>query len=462
MIDGFEPYPEYKDSGVPWLGEVPEHWEVLQIGRVGSLFKGNGGNKGDEVPVGVPCVRYGDLYTRYEFFIKSTKAYVSKERAADYTSIRYGDILFAASGETIEDIGRSAVNLIETDVCCGGDILVLRPKMDVVSEFLGYASDSAASRHQKACMGRGFTVVHIYGSQLKRLVFPFPPLPEQTAIVRFLDWADRRIRRVIRARERRIKLLEEYKQALINQAVTGQIDVHTGKPYLAYKDSGVEWLGEVPEHWKIVPLKRLATSCQNGATPPTAEESYYRDGTIPWYGPSSCDSGETVSSPVRFIANAAIRKGVGRLIHGPALLVVVIGATAGKMTLMPQDGTTNQQITAFELPYDWTTSLLLLRQLRFSKGWLRETASTATIPILNTNIVTRLPCVIPPPEERRVIMRHLNEQMKRIDAVISAIRPTIDLLREYRTRLIADVVTGKLDVRGYNVVEETDTTPRGG
>jgi len=107
-------------------------------------------------------------------------------------------------------------------------------------------------------------------------------------------------------------------------------------------------------------------------------------------------------------------------------------------------------------------SLFLLRQLRFGEGWLRETASTATIPILNTGVVTHLPCLMPRPEERRAIMEHLNVQAEKIAAAIAADRRVIELLKEFRTRLITDVVTGKLDVRGYNMVKEGDATPQGG
>ncbi|RMH36937.1 MAG: restriction endonuclease subunit S [Nitrospirae bacterium] len=277
MISELKPYPEYKDSGVEWLGKVPAHWEVLLLGRLGRLFKGNGGNKEDEVTEGIPCVRYGDLYTRHEYFIRRAKACIAPERAKDYTALRYGDVLFAASGETIDEIGRSAVNLLEGDARCGGDVLVLRPTSEAVPEFLGYASDSPASRAQKARMGRGFTVVHIYASQLKRLVLPLPPLPEQTAIVRFLDYVDRRVRRVIRARQRLVKLLEEYKQALIHQAVTGRIDVRTGQPYPEYKHSGVEWLGQVPAHWEVKPIGAFCPYISYGFTNPmpTSDEGPY-------------------------------------------------------------------------------------------------------------------------------------------------------------------------------------------
>jgi type I restriction enzyme S subunit len=128
------------------------------------------------------------------------------------------------------------------------------------------------------------------------------------------------------------------------------------------------------------------------------------------------------------------------------------------MTLMEQDGTTNQQITAFELPHDWKTCLFLPRQLRFSESWLRGTASTATIPILNTNIVTHLLCSMPTPKERCAIVEYLDAETAKLDAAMAAAGREIELLREYRERLIADVVTGKVDVRevAAQLPEETE------
>lgn len=127
--------------------------------------------------------------------------------------------------------------------------------------------------------------------------------------------------------------------------------------------------------------------------------------------------------------------------------MVVIGATAGRMALMKDDGTTNQQITAFELLTDRVIPLFLLRQLRFAENWLRASASTATIPILDTNIVTHLSCAIAPIDEQIAITDYLTEQMRKISRAIHAVNHSINLLKQYRTRLIADVVTGKMDVR---------------
>ena len=259
IVSGLQPYPAYKPSGVEWLGDVPAHWEVQKLGRMGTLSKGNGGSKADEEPVGVPCVRYGDLYTTHTRFIRSSRAFVSQVRAADYTPLKHGDVLFAASGETIDEIGKSAVNLISSGACCGGDIIVFRPKDRTYAQFMGYVTDCWSSVNQKATMGRGFTVVHIYATQLKRLVLPVPPLSEQAAIARYLDHAEQRIRRCIQVKEKLVKLLEEQRQALVSEAVAGRVDVRSGQPYPAYKPSGVEWLGEVPEHWDV---RRLRTTVE--------------------------------------------------------------------------------------------------------------------------------------------------------------------------------------------------------
>ena len=246
---------------------MPGHWEVRTLAQIGKLSKGCGGNKDDEVADGVPCVRYGDLYTTHDYFIQKSRSFVSRGKAPEYTTIRFGDVLFAGSGETIDEIGKSAVNLMQTEACCGGDVIVFRPARQVDARYLGYATDCRPAVVQKATMGRGITVMHIYGTRLKRLTLPLPPLCEQTAIVRFLDHADQRIRRYIRVKEKLIALLAEQKQAIIHQAVTGRIDVRAGQPYSAYKDSGVEWLGEVPAHWGVTRGKRLFSLRKDLALP---------------------------------------------------------------------------------------------------------------------------------------------------------------------------------------------------
>ena len=222
---GLDPNVRLKPSGVEWLGDVPEHWEIVQLGRIGAFSKGSGGTKEDEVPSGVPCVRYGDLYTTHKYFVSQTRSHVSPEQANAYTPIIRGDVLFPTSGETIEEIGKSAVNLLNTQVLCGGDTIIFRPTIPMEPKFAGYALDCPAAQTQKSLMGRGITIMHIYSGQLKYLWLPLPPLSEQTAVVEYLDEATSSIAATIARARRQIELVQEYRTRLIADAVTGKMDV---------------------------------------------------------------------------------------------------------------------------------------------------------------------------------------------------------------------------------------------
>ena len=181
MAAEFKRYPEYKDSGMEWLGEVPAHWEVRQLGRIGRFIKGGGGTKEDDRENGIPCVRYGDLYTRHRFFITETRAYVAPELADTiYTPIRYRDVLFAGSGETIDEIGKSAVNLIRDPACCGGDIIILRPSIEADARYLRLRERTCvASARQKACIGRGIHGrAHLFEQPQVRSGCDSTPVPE--------------------------------------------------------------------------------------------------------------------------------------------------------------------------------------------------------------------------------------------------------------------------------------------
>ena len=245
---GLDPDVPLKASGVDWLGDVPAHWEVVQLGRIGRFSKGSGGTKADEVPEGVPCIRYGDLYTSHRFHIHASRSCVSETDALNYTPLRYGDILFAGSGETIEEIGKSAVNLIEQPACCGGDVILFRPERDLDAVFSGYAIDCPQSQYQKSTMGRGFTVMHIYGRELKYLWIVLPPLAEQRVIAAHLDQATAAIDSAIDNARHQSERMAEYRASLIAHVVTGKLDVRAAAAQLP---AGNPAETPVPEQEKI-------------------------------------------------------------------------------------------------------------------------------------------------------------------------------------------------------------------
>jgi type I restriction enzyme S subunit len=278
------------------------------------------------------------------------------------------------------------------------------------------------------------------------MLFPVPPLPEQTAIVRFLDYMDRRIRRFIRAKQELIKLLEEYRQALIHQAVTGKIDVRTGKPYAAYKRSGVPWLGKVPEHWEVVPLKRLAWF-KSGAGFPV----HYQ--------------GETSEEIPFFKVSDMNIRGNEKYLHVCANSVSMavaqdLGATvlpAGTIVFPKVGGallTNKRRIAANQCCIDNNIMGCVVRNgnrdflfLIMSYIDLGQIAKPGPVPAISEGEVREIRVALPSAPEQTAIVEYLDTQTSKLDTAIAAARREIELLREYRERLIADVVTGKVDVR---------------
>ena len=413
------PYPAYRPSGVPWLGDVPDHWEIVQLGRVGVFSKGTGGTKDDEVLDGIPCVRYGDLYTTHKFFINQTRSFVSPEKASAYTPITRGDVLFPNSGETIEEIGKSAVNLMHAQIVCGGDLIIFRPTIPIEPKFAGYALDCPATQTQKSLMGRGITIMHIYSGQLKYLSLPLPPLDEQRAIVRYLDYVDRRVRRYVGAKRKLIRLLEEEKQVVVNRAVTRGLD-----PNVRLKPSGVDWLGDVPEHWEI---RRLKTICDMKSGEGITAASIETVGEYPVYG----------GNGLRGYASSYTHDGAFALIGRQGALCGNVHVAGGQFW-----ASEHAVVAALDVDHEigWFGAILTAMNLN-------QYSIAAAQPGLTVERILNLYLPVPHPQEQRDIAIHLEEATADIDTAIARARRQIGLVQEYRTRLIADVVTGKLDVR---------------
>ncbi len=229
VTQGLDEHAELKPSGVPQLGDIPSHWQAIQLGQLGTFSKGSGGTKDDESDEGLPCVRYGDIYTSHKYFVRETRSFIPPHRAHDYAPMQYGDVLFAGSGETIEDIGKSVVNLIDGKAYCGGDVIMFRPCAETHPKFLGFLLDSPSAAHQKSCMGRGITIMHVYSSQLKYLRLALPPLAEQAKIGEHLEEATRTTDDAISRAKHQIDLMNEYRTRLIADVVTGQLDVRNSQ-----------------------------------------------------------------------------------------------------------------------------------------------------------------------------------------------------------------------------------------
>ncbi len=431
-----KPYPSTVNSGVDELGDVPHHWEVRQLGRMGRFSKGRGGTKEDETAEGVPCVRYGDLYTRHDYFIQRARSNVPAEKAESYEPTFHGDVLFAGSGETIEEIGKSAVNLMKGPAVCGGDVIIFRPFVSVDPTFLGLATDCLQAVLQKSRMGRGITVMHIYADELKYLSVALPPQSEQPAIVRYLGYVGRRVKALIRGKRKLIALLSEQKQAIIHQAVTGGLD-----PEVRLKDSGVEWLGKVPAHWRLNRGKYYFREVDVRSA--TGEEELLSVSHITGVTPRSQKN----------ITMFKAETYVGSKVCAPGQIAVnTMWAWMAAMGVSRFNGLVSPAYHVYaqidsDAFADQYLDVLLRSQAYKTQYTINSTGITASRLRLYPDDFLRIRFLCPPREEQAAILQWLNDATASADAAISRALREIELLDGFRTRLVSDVVTGKLDVR---------------
>ena len=207
----------YKDTPI---GKIPADWEVKRLGELGVFSKGKGILKDQVKEKGLPCIRYGEIYTSYDYVAQKFKSFIDEDVAKASKEINKGDVLFAGSGETVDEIGKSVAYLGELKAYAGGDVIVYSPNQDLVSsECLSYTLDLNSVRKQKRYMGQGNSVVHIYPSDLAKLQIPLPPLPEQKRIAEVLSTWDQ----AIQLTEQLIRQKEQRKKWLMQNLLTGKM-----------------------------------------------------------------------------------------------------------------------------------------------------------------------------------------------------------------------------------------------
>ena len=269
---------------------------------------------------------------------------------------------------------------------------------------------------------------------------PFPPLSEQVTIVSYLDHVDRRIQRYIRAKQKLIALLEEQKQAVIHQAVTGQIDVRTGRPYPAYKDSGVEWLGKVPGHWEVRRAKYFYREIDERSITGSEElmSVSHKTGVTP-----------RKKNVTMFLSES----NVGYKLCRPGDIVInTMWAYMAALGIARQNGIVSPSYGVYRplnnkiLNQDYIDPLLRIEAYR-SEYLIRSTGITSSRLRLYPESFLCIPLLCSHFSEQAAIVKYLGKATANIETAIEQTHRQINLLQEHRTRLIADVVTGKLDVR---------------
>ncbi len=433
MIADLKPYPVMKDSGVEWLGEVPEHWEVR---RNGCLFQQRNQTGFADLPILEVSLNTG---VRVRDFENATRKQVMSDRGK-YKRAAMGDIAY-----NMMRMWQGAVGVAPVEGLVSPAYVVARPFPETESRFFNYLFRTAAYMAEVDKYSHGIVKDRnrLYWAEFKQMPSVFPPHGEQKTIAGFLDAIARRINRLIRAKQKLIGLLEEQKQAIIHRAVTRGLD-----PDVPLKPSGVEWLGDVPEHWEVRPF-----------TKSVVDRADYRGAT-----PEKIDAGVTLvtAKNIRkgwidyevskeYVAREKYEQIMRRGLPKTDDLLLTMEAPLGHAALVDREEVAlAQRVVRFRMDPSLFVSQFVLQSVLASyfqdQLLCRGTGSTALG--IKASKLPQLRILRPPLTEQKDIVESIEHDTTPLRAAIDHARSKITLLREYRTRLIADVVTGKLDVRG--------------
>ena len=445
----FPRYPKYKASGVEWLGEVPEHWEVCALRRITlSMCDGpfGSGLKSEHYSDhGVRVVRLQNIKPMR--FDGTDAAYIDhtycKRELGDHYVIAE-DVLVAGLGDENNTVGRACVApasiglaLVKAD-CFRFRLVSELAIADFVAAALTTSSPFAAGT-----LATGSTRSRISLSETATRLIPLPPLAEQRAIAAFLDRETKKIDELVAEQERLIELLKEKRQAVISHAVTKGLD-----PAAPMKPSGVEWLGDVPAHWNVVPLRHLMRLTSGGT--PNRENRDYWDGAIPWASSKDLKSEELFDTQ-EHVTERALRDGRVELVPVGSILTVVRGMIllhTFPVVVARVPTAINQDLKAI-LPTEGISSDFMAWLLRgASDEVLRRTDEAGHgTKVLRMEAWLAMCVAVPPLDEQAGICRRIADQLSALDELLKQAESAISLLTERRSALISAAVTGQIDVR---------------
>lgn len=437
MIDGLKPYADCRDSGLPWLGKIPAHWEVRRNGR---LFVQRNETGFPDLPILEVSLKTG---VRVRDFEGTNRKQVMSDREK-YKRARQGDIAY-----NMMRLWQGAVGTSPVDGLVSPAYVVAKPLPQTDSRYYQYLFRTGAYMDEVNKFSRGIVSDRnrLYWEDFKQMPSPFPPPEEQAAIVRFLDHADRRIRRYIRAKRQLIALLNEKKQAIIHRAVTRGLD-----PHVKFKPSDVEWLGDVPEHWSRLRLKNVA-HIQTGITlgksyrgVEVVDRPYLRVANVQ-AGHVDLSEIKTVSVPRSEIDGSELNIGDVLMTEGGDIDKLGRGCIwRGEI-----EGCLHQNHIFAVRPDQkrlLPEFLALVSESRHGRSYFEVTAKkTTNLAATNSTKVREFPLFLPSVFEQALILKEVDEKAAVIREALAQAEHELNLLRDYRTRLIADVVTGKLNVQ---------------
>lgn len=437
----YKPYPAYKDSGVEWLGRVPEHWVTKKLLYwISGYGSGTTPSSEDEYSTdGLPWVTTGELR---ENTVSSTEKCVTHDALKNNSALKLhpaGSLVIAMYGATVGRLGVLGIDATLNQAC-----FAIHPGERVQIPFLRNWFEGF--RTELVSLATGAGQPNISGDKIRNLLLPCPQdLSEQAAIIAHLDRETARIDALIEKKIRFIELLREKRQALITRAVTKGID-----PNVKIKDSGVEWLGEVPEHWEVRPLKYLASHIGSGKTPSGGAEVYRDSGVLFLRSQNVYEDGLRLDDAA-FISDEVDEEMKGSRVMPGDVLLNITGASIGRSCKVPvifERANVNQHVCIIrgvqQLVSKWISLCLPSMAAQAQIDFFQNGAGREG---LNFQQIGNMLIALPYAEEVDEIANRLDRETARIDMLKVKTERSIELLKERRSALITAAVTGQIDLR---------------
>ena len=436
-------YELYKDSGVEWIGGVPSHWEVLKVKNLFNFSKGKGLSKSDLDENGeYECLLYGELFTRLGGLNVVDEKF-SKTNKQENVLSEGNELLIPCSTTTTNIDLCKCKTLNKEGIILGGDIIILKPfKEGIVNEFFSYFITHVTAPEFEMG-GRGVTIHHIYPKQIREISIIFPPTKEQKLISRYLDKKTEQIDTLIEKIQKKIELLKEQRTSLINQCVTKGLD-----PNVGMKDSGIEWIGEIPKHWRLSKVKWVTTKIGSGVTPRGGGEVYSDEG-VPFLRSQNIHFYGLRLEGVVYISDEIDQNMLGSRVCKNDVLYNLTGGSIGRCCLVETDQpmNVNQHVCIVRPSKKVAPGFLVTffsseigqKQLRMNLGGSGREG-------LNLKNLGNFQIPQMSIEEQNLISSKVLKLNQIFFTLSRKLDTRIELLKEYRQSLISSVVTGKVRV----------------
>lgn len=439
-------YDEYKDSGVSWIGEIPKDWEVRRFRYSFNTRTGLTITRGELLENGVPCINYGEIHSKYGFdldierdVLKNAPVELLKNKSN--ALVDENDFIFC---DTSEDIVGSGNNVYIKSTCdknmfAGSHTIIAHPIIKVYARYLAYLFSTQEWRSQIRSRVYGVKVFSITQTILKDAGLILPPKEIQHSIADYLDQKTAVIDSLIEDKQKLIELLKEKRQAIISEAVTKGLDKNA-----KMKDSGIEWIGEIPEGWTCTSLGKISKIVTGNTPSKNGIENYYDDNFgMLWIKPDNLNGFIDIIDTKEKLTNDGEK--LARVIEPYTPLVCCIG-TIGKFGYCSTKAAYNQQINAVNFNntiMQWKFGLYAIssqieQHLFYSNG--------NVVNILNTENQKKIKIAVPPVNEQNSIVPYLDNKTADIDKLVADITAQIEKLKEYRQAIISEAVTGKVAI----------------